>query len=190
MAKCTGHCKSGKPCEGQAVTGSDKCHMHGLAKGTKAREYADQRAMEARAELLAAKFAVPIKTDPISSLVNRLYEREGNVAYYRAEVMKLDSHWSATKHVSGAYTGETKAHAAVELYERALKASEDLSLSLLKADVEQRRIRIVEGQAQQVVTFARGLMIDLGIDPMSPEARQAFRKHLELIAGAQEDIDA
>jgi hypothetical protein len=184
--QCTGKSKrSGKQCENNALVGSDKCRMHDGRKKVDR----EQRAMEARAEMLAAKFAVPIKTDPITALVHSLYEREGNVAYYRAEVMRLDSHWSATKHLTGEYTGETKVHAAVELYERALKAREDLSLNLLKADVEQRKVRIVEAQAQQVVAFARGLMTDLGIDPLSPEARAAFRKHLELIAGQQEDIE-
>jgi hypothetical protein len=181
--RCTARNRQGERCKRAAIKGGTVCPMHG-GKAPQVRDAAERNRALAVARAECVTLGIPIEIDPGHALISSLFEREGNVAFYRALVEKLGTGvYGATYHADGGLTGEAKPHVLVELYHRELQARDQVAAGILKAGVEERRIRLAEGQAQQIATFARGLLAELGIDPASAPARAAFRKHLELVAG-------
>lgn len=53
----------------------------------------------------------------------------------------------------------------------------------LAAGVEERRVRIAEGQAEILAEFAKNLLRDVGIDPASEKAREVMGRNFRLLAG-------
>lgn len=186
--KCGATTRGGGSCGRPAGWGTDHvgvgtCKLHLGSTRTHARA---AEVVIARQE--CERLGVPIEVDPAQSLIQSLFEREGNVAFYRELVQALgedvyDEMSAVTPSGEAVPTGERRPHVLVELYNREMKERDQVAFGLLKAGVEERRVRMAEGQAQQIAAFARGLMVELGIDPASTRARTAFRKHLELIAG-------
>lgn len=179
------------------------CYRHGGATGS------HQRAAEVEiARLECDRLGIPITIDPGEALIQELWETAGNVAFYRELVQQLPTHpepdeyhppergddsgywergetgvYGRTYHVSGVPTGEAKPHILVTLYNDERQHLTAVASAALKAGVEERRVRIAEGYAEQIAAFARGLMIEFGIDPQSEKAQAAYRRQLTLAAG-------
>lgn len=157
-----------------------------------------------------AQLGVPIEMDAGEALMQELWETAGNVAFYRALVQELPTHpvaavrkevvggpddgeveWEPAKagvyaptfHQSGRRTGEAKAHIIVSLYNDERKHFAAVAAAALKAGVEERRVQLAEGTAKSLVQVLMEFARRLGLDPSSPEVREAGRGALTLVAG-------
>jgi hypothetical protein len=141
----------------------------------------------ARTELArreCAKLSIPIETNPTTALLGELYRTAGWVATYEAEVQKLPledgRHWGMTYGARGLPTGEAKPHVLVELLHRERRHLADVSTAALRANIDERMVRITEQQGEMVANVMRGALIELGVWDQ-PETPGIVRKHLMLI---------
>lgn len=212
MAQCAAKSKrSGERCKGQAVTGSDKCRMHG-AGGGKARTNAQRNAELEQARIECAKLGLSIQIDPGEALVQELWETAGNVAFYRQLVQDLPTHpdpdtfvaggmdqdgspghwergapgvYGRSYHVSGLPTGEAKPHILVQLYNDERKHLTDVAASALKAGVDQRRVELEQERASLMADIFRRVFEDPGLELTAQQQRAGMMtaaKHLRLVA--------
>lgn len=212
MAQCAAKTKrTGERCKGQAVTGSDKCRMHGLGAKTRARELADERASQALARVECDRLGIPVEVDPGEALLQELWETAGNVAFYRVLVQALPTHpdpdeyhppeteddpghwtrgdpgvYGRTYHATGVPTGEGKPHILVALYNEERKHLAAVAASALKAGVEARRVEIEQQRAELMADVFRRVFDDPELELTAEQRRTGLVKaagHLRLASG-------
>lgn len=201
--KCGGKTRDGTPCENAAGYKTDhpgigRCAFHGGATPT------HQRAAEleiARRE--CDRLGIQIEVDPGEALMQELWETAGNVAFYRAQVQRLPTHpapdvyvpavemddgerisahwergepgvYGRSYHVSGVPTGEAKPHILVALYNDERKHLADVAAAALRAGVEERRVRMAEHDAAQILGAQVQALVAMGLGDRLEEFRRAF----------------
>lgn len=120
---------------------------------------AERRRQERVALLALESFGIPVEVDPHTALLQELHRTAGAVAWLGAIVADIDRDdlaWGRTEEVektSGEFPGTDTTSAAkpnvwYELWIRERKHLLDVSKACLTAGIEERRIRVVEAQAQ------------------------------------------
>ncbi|HET6866297.1 MAG TPA: hypothetical protein VFH80_10250 [Solirubrobacteraceae bacterium] len=186
------------PCTRPAGWGTDhpgvgRCKLHGGATPT------HQRAAEleiARRE--CDRLGIQIEIDPGEALMQELWETAGNVAFYRAQVQQLSTHpepdvfvpgdedsdgywhrgepgvYGRVYHLSGKPTGEGKPHVLVSLYNEERRHLADVAAAALRAGVEERRVRMAENDAAQILGAQVSALVAMGLGDRLEEFRRAF----------------
>lgn len=165
-AICTGHCKDGRPCEGPAVTGADKCRMH--LGGKSVPVIAAAKMMQA-AEAAVATYGLRRDISAIDALLEEVQWTAGHVAWLREQVQALESGalvWGVTEEVDRQATEfggtDTTRAAAVnmwlELYHRERRHLVDVCKAAITAGLDERRVRLAEAQGQVVVDVIRRII--------------------------------
>jgi len=162
------------------VNGLTVCTAHG-GKSTAAKAAAGRRVTEAAAAKEAARFATRRDIHPADALLELVQWTAGEVDYWRGKVDQLADDELAgmltTKTEQGTDRGErtdvTTTEAAEHIYIRMLgKASDRLATyaaAALRAGVEERRIRLAEGQGALVATVIRRVLDALNLTPAQLE---------------------
>lgn len=178
---CTGHKTStGEPCKNRPAIGLTVCRFHG--GGTKAaRAAGKRRTEEAAAVVEAARFATRRDIHPADALLELVQWTAGEVDYWRTKVDALDDDELAGSLVTKTEVGidkgqptdiETK-EAAEHIYIRMLAKSSDrlatYAAAALRAGVEERRVRIAEGQGQMVAAVIRRILDALNLTDAQAE---------------------
>lgn len=209
-AACPG-CLS--PCAARAGHGTShvgwgRCSRHGGS--TRNHVIAAEVQM---AEAAASKLDLTITTDPVSALLDELNRRFRWVAFLESLVMELPTHpeedefvppaddkspgyyirgkpglYGRIYAVSGIPTGEAKPHVLVEMYERERQQLVRVAGECVKANVSQRMVDLAESHARQVADLLSNFATRLGLDPTSPEVREAGRAVLTSIAGGSAQV--
>lgn len=146
---------------------------------------------------------LPIEVNPAEALITELWEATGNVAFYRELVQKLpthpdfdtfvrpmdedgeiigEGHWERgepgvygrTYHVSGNPTGEAKPHVLLQLYNEERKHLVNVAAAALRAGVEERRVRMAEADATQILGAQVKALVAMGLSDRLEEFRVAF----------------
>jgi hypothetical protein len=162
--------------------GIGRCYRHGGATQNHVRAAAVE---QARTE--CARLSIPIEVDPAEALLGEVFRTAGWVATYEQAVQELPltegEHWRAVYHQSGGRTGEAKPHVLVELLFRERQHLKDVTVAALRAKIDERRIKLVEDQAQMVHrAFEAALDAAKVSAAQRQEARQAYGAHLKLVA--------
>jgi hypothetical protein len=149
------------------------------------------------------RLGIQIEIDPGEALMQELWETAGNVAFYRAQVQALPTHpapdvfvpavemddgeisqahwergepgvYGRSYHVSGVPTGEAKPHVLVALYNDERKHLADVASAALRAGVEERRVRMAENDATQILGAQVQALVAMGLGDRLEEFRRAF----------------
>jgi hypothetical protein len=141
-----------------------------------------------------------IDTTPAEALLRDVRETAGNVEFYRSEVARLATHpeddeyvegdggkghwergetgvYGRTYHQSGVPTGEGKAHILVQLYNDERKHLLAVTSAALKANVDERQVRVMEQYGEQLASSLGFVLEAFGLrdDPRAPDVvRQAL----------------
>jgi hypothetical protein len=189
----------GRTCKQRAGHGTKhpgvgRCKRHG---GSTPNHERSASVEIARRECVA--LGIPIETDPAEALMGELWEASGNVAFYRQLVQQLPTHptrgeyfppdedepkghwepgetgvYGPTYHVSGIATGEAKPHILVVLYNQERDRLRAVCEAMLRANVEERRVRMAEADAAKILQAQVGALVALGLGDRLEEFRVAF----------------
>ena len=158
------------------MSGQDICETHG-GRAKQNRAAGEARVAREAAEKLAAKWAVPIDTDPTDGILNRICAYAGHVVFYRQQVEAIVAEdpnslvWGVTKETEGdvvvgngptatldkaeGVTREAKPNIWLVLYNEASDRLVKYCAEALKAGVEERKIRMAEQQGAIVADVIR-----------------------------------
>lgn len=179
-------------CQRPAGSGTDHkgvgtCRVHaGSTPGSK--KYAS-RELARRA---CVALGIPIETTAADALLNAVNETNGNVAFYREELAKLqvhpnpdewvtdgdgnDGHWVPGK--VGLYTTDHRSHALVTHYERERDRLIHVAGEVLKAGVDERRTRIAESDASMLMGLYDAVFAKMGLSDRSEEFKRELAGEL------------
>ena len=171
--RCTAHTKSGKPCGQPPMTGQRVCRKHG-GKAPQNLAAAERRIQERAALLALESFGVPVVVDPHTALLQELHRTAGAVAWLGAIVADLDREsigWGRSEEVkktSGEFPGTDTTSAAkpnvwYEMWTRERKHLVEVAKACHNAGIEDRRIRVVEAQAQLLAGTITRVLDRLGL---------------------------
>lgn len=120
----------------------------------------------------ADRLGLPIEIDPAIALINAVWEAEGNLAFYRAQVQQLQS-LTDTEFGPGGASKEV-ANVLVVLYHEAERWRARVAADALKAGVEERRVRMAEADAARILGAQVAALIAIGVGDRLEEFRVAF----------------
>lgn len=213
--ECMGHAKSPigadgeatssqhnfrRPCRNKPVEGSTWCRPHMSPRGKTA---ADARVMAA-----AVTYGDPVKISPHAALLGELYRTQGHVNWLHTKVQELDPDdltWGVTvateRPMSRGKDGdddsitveelkrESQPHVWLRLYQAERKHLAEVATMCLRANIEERQMRVIEAHAVILAQVIQMILADarLGID-VSPQVqsnvvREAMER-MELLEGA------
>jgi hypothetical protein len=174
---------SGERCKqpaGHGVPGvkTGKCSKHGGCTPTHKR-HAEAEMARAAVE----RYGLSVNIDPGVALLKEVARSYGAVLHLEAKVAELAELYGETFHVSGIATGEAKPHVLWVMLMAERKRHADVCADTLRANVDQRAIRLAEQFAPSIAAGFEAFARMLGHDPQSAEVREAGRKALTVIAG-------
>lgn len=195
-----------KHCGNAARKGAVVCGSHG-GEAAQVAAAADRRMEGAHAVRAAATYGLPIDTDPGDALMAELARTAGHVHWLGQLVASLEHHDDPHPTVLGdggerepdgphvtrsglkQYTRTEKFTVEqpsvwVQLYQQERKHLTAVATALLRAGVEERQVKIVEQQAEQLADAMRRLVEALGLDPAEERVRTAMRASLTLVPAA------
>lgn len=173
--KCGANGRSGNPCARPAGWGTDhvgigRCKLHGGSTPSHQRS-----AAIARAEQACDTLGIPIETDGISALTNRLWEAEGDLCFYREQVAALGEDITEMEEGGGEYAASKRVpHVLVTLYHQAEERSARIAAECIKAGVEQRRLELDQARAAEVFRCVAEALKVMGLSDRLEEFRHAF----------------
>ena len=195
--RCDARTRNGKTCKLPAGHGTDHvgvgcCKLHGGSTPTH-----EKAASVEIARRECETLGVPIETTPADALRLELYEASGNVAFYRQLVQELPTHpepdeyidgdddgghwergeagvYGRTYHVSGVPTGEAKPNILVVLYNQERDRLRAVSEAMLRANVEERMVRMAESDAAAILGAQVKALVTMGLSDRLEEFRVAF----------------
>ena len=173
--QCSAKSKStGQRCANYAIRGGTVCRIHGgAAKQSKAA--AKRRLTTERIQKQLRRLGEPITVDPITAILDRIHAKAAEVAWYRQQIDQLttdrDLVWGTTKtkDTSNALGGSNEIieEATINLWLRLYHDAENQLVQFAKialdAGVDERRVKLEERAATQLVTFANMIADRLGI---------------------------
>ena len=195
--RCRATKLNGQQCGCKPITGSTVCRYHGggtrHVKQAAARRIAIQNARD-----LVVRLGGSIDVDPLDALLEMVKEAAWNVAAYRIALDELGIHVGPIEHagttkgagvavqaVPGEHNIEpARPHVFVELYDRERDRLARYSKMCIDAGVEERRIRIVEAQAQKL-----GEVVEAAVRSLNPTPDQ-YRGALQAAAKAMRQLGA
>lgn len=174
---------------GTGHVGTGRCARHGGATPNHVKAGQVAKAKQACAVLGIGTGGT---IDPAEALLGEVVRTCNAIAYYEAQIEQLPADeqgafrvYGRTFHASGEATGEAKPHVLVQLWIAERKHLADVTAKALHAGVARRAIELAEDTARQVVGVLSEFARRLGLDPSSPEVREAGREALQLVAGGQ-----
>jgi hypothetical protein len=203
----------GTTCTLRAGWGTDhpgvgRCRRHGGATAS----HKDAAKLEL-AKRECETLGLAIETTPADALLRELWETSANVAYYRARVQQLPNEptpgeyippeegekkghfvpgtpgvYGPTYHVSGIPTGEAKPHILLVLYNQERDRLRQVCEAMLRANVEERRVRMAEADAAQILEAQVRALIAMGLGDRLEEFRRAFVESLGPAGPADIDV--
>lgn len=185
----------GKPCRQMPMRGQDVCKNHG-GKSPQALRAAEVRVAKAEAEKkltsLASTLADPVDgedQDPGEIVAESIRVQYRLCAWFWRRVVALEPRafvWGKTREKiggdDGGVTFEPKAHAWYVLWRDAVRERDALCIAAIRAGLEERRVRIIEQDAEMWMQLLDGLLAELGHDPEDPETAQIVERHLRAVA--------
>lgn len=178
--------------------GWGRCKRHGGSTSSHTKR-ANLQIVQAECERLS----IPVETNPDDALLDELYRTKGWVNTYEAAVNELelhpeadryipgdedgDGHWERGDggvygrmyHLTGMPTGEAKPHVLVELLFRERKHFADVAVAALRANIDERRVKIAEDQADMVHRAFEAALEAMNATPeQRQDGRRAYVGHL------------
>lgn len=196
--RCKAKRRDGKPCGQWAVKGLQVCRMHG-AGSPQSKAKRARLEQEAKAAKAAARLTIAVETDPSQALLDAVNSAAGEVAYWAAEVDKVQAEhprqltMGVTRVEQGTRdraqvdvkTIETVPHIAYRMWVDARERLVRYATAALRAGVEERRVRVAEEQGAQLAAVIRAILGDRELDLTAEQAARApgiAARHLRLIA--------
>jgi hypothetical protein len=197
--KCNGikrNSKSGKKerdnpeyCDKTAGWGTDhpgfgRCKFHG---GNNPGGRKNGAMLMAAAEV--EMYGLPEDIDPLQALEDELARTAGHVAWLRLQIGQViewdpddpdfENKQTLIGPVGGGQGGypEYKPHALLQLYRAERKHLVEVAAICIKVGIDERRVRLAEGQGGMIAMALKGILEDLGVAD-HPDAPQIVRKHL------------
>lgn len=167
--ECAKLTKTRKTCHNSAIEGIDACRLHCGKKTDKAKA-------EGQANLIRQRFrdiAADEYLDPGDVLAWAVTVAYIDVADYR---MTLKDRAAVTDGVQ----------VTADELDRLMRMEADvarMSKMATDAGVEERRVRMAERVAEQLVSVLRGVVSELGHDTADPKVAAVLHRHLSLVRG-------
>lgn len=124
------------------------------------------------------KLGIEIETDPGEALIRRLWEAEGDLAFYRAQVQTLGEDVLTTEW-SVAEGRRSVPNAMVVLYHEAETRSVQIAAAAIRANVDERRVRLAERDAGMIFAAVAAALKSMGLADRFEEFRHAFAAALD-----------
>lgn len=192
---CSGHSRgrlrpeiAGKACRSAPLAGQKVCKNHG-GKSPQALAAAKERLERDAVATLARTLGEPVEgKDPGEIVAEQIAWRYGRVQWLRARVQAMSPGslvWGRTREKiggdDGGLTFEAKPNAWLAMLLEAERDLEKLCLEAIKAGLEERRVRLAEMQADTLVRFIDGVLVELGHDPNDVGTADVVERHLRLL---------
>ncbi len=200
---CGARTKKGTPCEqvaghGTSHVGVGCCKLHG---GASPQAEVSGQVVLARRE--AAVMGVPLDIEPHNAILECIRISAGEVQYASERIAELDPSEAVRpvtvtttrplKYAGGAESATERAeeikleapqlHIWIQARRQAMDRLVQYSAVAIKAGIEERRVKIAEGQGQLLAQVIKNVLTDLGVID-HPKAPETVRRHLTLVAGA------
>lgn len=180
--RCKAKRRDGKPCQQWPVKGLQVCRMHG-GSSPQSRAKSKRVQEEERARRVALRVTDPIATEPSQALLDLVATAAGEVAYWRGRVETLQEDNPArltqglTKVTEGKDRGGVTTLRTVETvmaieHRMWVDAQERLAkyaTAAIRAGIEERRVRIAEGQGELVAGVIRRILDRLDLEEWQRE---------------------
>lgn len=156
-------------------------------------------AQREQAYAIARTMHLPVDdADPDQLILELVREQAGIVAWLREEVRKLDPGElvRSTRYVrrvdtsAGQFPGQTTTteagaaeHVLSQMYARERRTLADVLAKAVQAGVARRHVELAEQQGELAGQLLTAVLRELGVDPASPRAQDAIRRHFTLLAG-------
>lgn len=182
---CNGNRKDGSPCEGPAVSGSDKCRMH---LGRRAEDVI----VEGKVRELVVTYGLPIETTPEQAILDEVQRTAGHVRWLEQQVhamTKGELVWGMTKSKEGGDDAGTTEEAVppvlLRLYQEERKHLVTVCAAAMRAGIEERRVKLAEQQGALVAQVIRAVLGDLDLTSAQLDrVPEVVPKHLRLLTAA------
>lgn len=198
--RCGAKTRKGTPCAKEAGWGTEhlgvgRCKLHGGAE-----PHAQVNGMVLLARREMGVMGMPLSIEPQDAILECIRITAGAVAYASERVFELEQAsavgptlWSRVTTVEseeGSETTETReGPPAVNIWiavrDQEMDRLVQYSAAALKAGVQERLVKVAEGQAQQIADAMRRFAVALGHDPADPKVREGLRASLTIIAGGR-----
>jgi len=185
VPSCVAHRSNGGPCTKFRMHGGTVCDTHG-GTSPQVRAKALQRVALADA---GKQLGIAVEVDPTQALLHMLWISYGDVAFWSHLVADLkrggvDLHGNGLV-VTGAQ-GATQAHVFIEQYNEAQKRAAHFAKMAKDAGIEERKVQVLEEQAQMLAEVGRRFVAKLTIvlsltQQQTFQVRELFREQLALI---------
>lgn len=199
MAQCTAHSKqSGQQCKRSATPGATVCSKHG-GNAPQVQAAARRRLEDAKAASVAARFVTRRDIHPAEALLELVQWTAGEVDYWRARVGGLSDEDLAGDLVTkreaelekgqptDLVTREAAQHVAVRMLADASDRLAKYAAAALRAGIEERRVRLAEGQGALVAAVIRRVLDALELSPAQLEqVPVVVPRELRALAAGQE----
>lgn len=188
---CTARAKgSGRRCKRRVSPGAVVCRMHGGA-APQVIAAAERRVALAGVEREVARLGLRVEVDPLDALLELVHESAANVAVYRMALQDLEITVAADGAVAIPESHDEKgkrdpalAHILVTMYDQERDRLARYSKMCVDAGVEERKVKLVEGQAQ-----ALGKVVEAAIRALNPTAEE-YRVAVQAAAKVMRELGA
>lgn len=183
---CGARARTGKPCGrpagwGTSHPGIGSCKLHGGS--TPSGEKSASRKLAARA---VVTYGGPVDVDPHAALLDLVHRTAGHVAWLGHIVAELsrDDVVKGQPTIQFLPNGDRRTvisagtNVWVELYQKERDLLRKISADAVRAGVEERRVELVQGQAERLVRAVQMTVELLGHDPSAPDVRKAISRGL------------
>lgn len=175
---CNGHCKDGRPCEGAAVTGAEKCRMH---LGKKAGPVIAAAKAEAEARKLFGRLAPEVKA--IENPLEAYAQLAGRVTAWVETMDGLIGQLSTVGY-EHERNGE-QIHAAVQLYTQSMRDANAVLGTYARLRIDERLAAITAAKVDMLMKALEAGLAEHGIKGAEATAiKQATGRHLRIVKSA------
>lgn len=170
--RCTARTKAGRPCGNRPIPGGTVCRFHG-GGAPQVRAIAARRLAVEDAHREVRRLGLALDADPLDVLLDQVREAAGNVAAYRLAVegLRIDVGAGGVAGEIGDH-GLAEANVLVRMYDAERDRLTRYAKMCLDAGVDERRVRVAEGDAQRLATAVGRALDRVGL---SEEQRGLLR---------------
>ncbi len=201
FGQCGSKTKSGKLCDKQSGWGTNhvgvgRCKLHGGNT-----PLAIQSGLTWLAKRECRVMGIPLDIEPHDALLQCISIAAGEVQYASFRIAELDESDEVGAVVStlyrpkklakgaedeGTQITETRVempqlHVWIQVRHQAMDRLVNYSAAAIKCGLEERLVKVAEGQGQMLATTIRDILRELGVDKR-PETPAIVAKHLRLLA--------
>ncbi|WP_338182905.1 hypothetical protein [Jatrophihabitans sp.] len=171
------------------MDGQKVCGKHG-GQSPQAKAAAARRLAEERAARAVERFGGRLDTTPTEALLETVQWTAGYVAWLRDRVNDLDDEkltWGITRDKSGGNDWGSTFEAGANVWLKLLGEWSDRLVKVcseaIKAGIEERRVRLAEGQGKIIADVIRSILDDLKLSPeQQSKVGEIVPRHLRLVA--------